>query len=48
MLPSIKKATYEDKFSRHCACWWKRGKRKVKTANRRAYRRFLKDFDNAA
>lgn len=37
----IKKLTYEDKFDRKYCCYWRRGARRIKRANRRLYRRIL-------
>lgn len=39
---NIRKMTYEDKFDRYYACFWKRGARHIKRENRRKFRRKLK------
>lgn len=44
--PSIKKVTYESKFDRKYACFWKRGARKIKKANRKHFRQYLKQLDS--
>lgn len=46
-----KKLTYEDKFSRHFACWVKNNRKAwmwFKKQNRRKYRRMLKRRDGDA
>lgn len=37
-----KRLTYEDKFDRRYACYWKRGAKSVKRYNRRKLRRVLR------
>lgn len=48
MAPSIKKLTSENKFDREYACFWKRGAKKIKRANRKSYRRQLKSEDDTS
>lgn len=44
-----KKMTFEDKFSRHFACWVKNNRKKwmwYKKHNRRKFRKLMKQEDN--
>ena len=40
-----RRLTYEDKFDRKYACYWKRGARKIKKFNRKLLRRKIKNVE---